>query len=83
MGNWNINIQGTGSHHNRKPDGERWNQSDADLMAEEFVKDLKAAGHNIETASFTHGSKMDLAPKSQPWSPETAPGTHGTVSANG
>lgn len=54
MGNWNINIQGTGCHHNGKP------EIDADLAAKEFAGKLKAQGHTIEAASFTSGSKLDL-----------------------
>jgi hypothetical protein len=48
MGNWNINIQGVGSHHNGKP------EIDADLMAVEFVAFLKTKGHTVESATFTH-----------------------------
>lgn len=54
MGNWNINIQGTGCHHNGKQ------EIDADLAAVEFVAKLKEQGHNIESASFTSGGKTDL-----------------------
>lgn len=56
MGNWNINIQGIGCHHNGKP------EIDADLAAEEFVKKLKEQGHTIEHAEFTSGGKKDLMP---------------------
>ncbi len=56
MGNWNINIQGTGCHHNLNL------ATDADKMAAEFVKKLKEAGHQIEHAEFTAGSKTILAP---------------------
>lgn len=56
MGNWNINIQGVGAHHN--PDYPR----DANKMAAEFVKQLQAAGHSIEAATFTHGAKDGLLP---------------------
>ncbi len=54
MGNWNINIQGIGCHHNNKP------EIDADLAAKEFVKKLKDQGHTITEASFTFGSKEQL-----------------------
>jgi hypothetical protein len=54
MGNWNINIQGVGSHHNAS------NPEDADLLAADFVEKLKSSGHSIEVASFTHGSKEDI-----------------------
>lgn len=54
MGNWNINIQGVGSHHNKNsPD-------DANAMAKAFVASLARVGHVIESASFTHGAKDDL-----------------------
>jgi hypothetical protein len=56
MGNWNINIQGVGCHHNGKP------EIDADAAALELVKILKKQGHTIESATFTHGGKMDLLP---------------------
>ena len=55
MGNWNINVQGIGCHHNQD------NPTDAEKMALKFVKDLKAAGHTVEAATFTHGGKEDLA----------------------
>lgn len=60
MGNWNINIQGVGAHHN--PDYPK----DANRMAKDFVKQLKDAGHAIEHAEFTSGSKMDLDAASEP-----------------
>lgn len=49
MGNWNINIQGVGCHHNQNP------EIDANLATVEFVKKLKAQGHHIEHATFTFG----------------------------
>ena len=55
MGNWNINIQGVGCHHNKD------NPTDADRMAAEFVERLRQAGHTVEHASFTSGSKVDIA----------------------
>ena len=54
MGNWNINIQGVGCHHNENY------QNDANKMADEFVQKLKDAGHTVEAATFTHGGKEDL-----------------------
>jgi hypothetical protein len=54
MGNWAINIQGVGCHHNKAL------QQDANRMARKFVNDLKAAGHSIERADFTFGAKEDL-----------------------
>lgn len=61
MGNWNINIQGVGCHNNGKP------EVDADLAATDFVAKLRSQGHQIESATFTHGSSMDLeAERAQP-----------------
>jgi hypothetical protein len=57
MGNWNICIQGIGCHHNQDY------PKDANKMAAEFVKQLKDAGHTVETATFTHGGKEDILPK--------------------
>jgi hypothetical protein len=54
MGNWNINIQGIGSHHNKDP------KVDADLAAANFVKTLKSQGHIIQNATFTFGAYNDL-----------------------
>lgn len=54
MGNWNINIQGIGQHHNSE------NPLDADLLATKFVAQLKDAGHTVEVANFTSGGKTDL-----------------------
>lgn len=56
MGNWNITIQGTGCHHNGKPD------IDANAVAKEMVQKLIAQGHTIHVASFTHGSEEWLLP---------------------
>jgi hypothetical protein len=66
MGNWNINIQGVGQHHNtvQAPDGTKGpDPKDANRMAATFVKALKEAGHDVETATFTHGAKEPLDPK--------------------
>ncbi len=57
MGDWNINIQGTGCHHNGKP------EIDADLASIEFVKALRAQGHVIRSATFTSGTKTCLLEK--------------------
>jgi hypothetical protein len=54
MGNWNINIQGMGCHHNEN------NPTDADRLAAEFVQVLKNAGHTVESANFTYGSKEEI-----------------------
>jgi hypothetical protein len=61
MGNWNISIRGVGCHHNKNL------KEDANRMAVKFVRDLKAAGHTIESAEITHGGKEDLL---NPW-PQT------------
>lgn len=58
MGNWNINIQGIGAHHNTNPEYPK----DANKMAAAFVQQLRDAGHVVESASFTHGGKEDLVP---------------------
>jgi hypothetical protein len=54
MGNWNISINGVGCHHNKKL------ESDANRMAAEFVAKLKAAGHSVSHASFTHGGEDNV-----------------------
>lgn len=56
MGDWNINIQGVGVHHNTGVDV----PEDANKMARQFVQELKDKGHSISTATFTHGSKEDI-----------------------
>lgn len=61
MGNWNINIQGIGSHHNEG------NKADAQYLAARFVEQLKASGHTIEAASFTSGGKEDLLLENGHW----------------
>jgi hypothetical protein len=59
MGNWNINIQGVGAHHNKDY------PKDANVMAQKFVEDLLAAGHQVEAASFTYGAKQPLVPPAE------------------
>jgi hypothetical protein len=54
MGEWAIIIQGSGAHDN--PDYPQ----DADKMAKQFVEDLKAAGHQIESATFTNSQRRAL-----------------------
>ncbi len=61
MGNWNINIQGIGCHHNEN------HKADAQYMAARFVEALKAAGHTIEHAEFTSGGKDDLLLENGHW----------------
>ena len=63
MGNWNVSIQGMGAHHNHD------NPTDADRMAKTFVDLLRKAGHSIESASFTHGGKVDLTLEPNPADP--------------
>lgn len=53
MGKWVIVIQGTGSHHNRKPD-------DADVIAKRCVEALSKASQHIESATFTVGNSEDI-----------------------
>lgn len=62
MGNWNINVQGVGCHHNDQTKGMSPEQvaCDAEKMAAKFVADLKAAGHQVEGATFTYGGKVDV-----------------------
>ena len=53
MGNWTLTIEGTGQHHNGKPE-------DADQIALEVVKRLQSVGQIVEHASITTGSKSAL-----------------------
>jgi hypothetical protein len=55
MGNWNITIRGVGIHHNGKSQPD-----DANRMAAEFVKKLKAAGHSVSSASITFGAEDNI-----------------------
>lgn len=65
MGNWVIAIHGTGVHHNTKPakDGNAASvlESDANVMAAEFVKLLKEKGHTVSHAAFTTGGTEGLS----------------------
>lgn len=54
MGCWTITIQGIGAHHNVD------NEGDANKITEKFVKELVLAGHNVQSASFTHGGRDEL-----------------------
>lgn len=56
MGNWVINIEGTGQHHNGQ------HPKDADVLAIAIVKTLREAGHNVEHASFTSGGRQSAMP---------------------
>ena len=53
MGNWIITIEGTGSHHNGKPE-------DADQIALVAVKTLQNAGQSVEHATITTGGRSTL-----------------------
>ena len=55
MGNWNITIQGIGSHHNHPQP-----ENDANKMAADFVEKLRSVGHVINSATFTHGGMENL-----------------------
>jgi len=54
MGNWHISIEGQGAHHNADY------EQDANRMAHEFVAKLRAAGHVVTRATFTHGGAEQL-----------------------
>src|SRR5258707_423550 len=54
MGNWTITIHGISCHHNEAL------EADANRLAAKFADELRAAGHNVEHASFTHGGREDL-----------------------
>lgn len=49
MGNWNMVIEGVGCHNNMN------NPTDADVMMQAFVEQLKGVGHSIGLASFSTG----------------------------
>lgn len=67
MGNFNITVRGVGIHHNNgRPD-------DANVMTADFVRALKAAGHSVVSATFTHGGEDDLT-QVEP-APATTPST--------
>ena len=50
MGDWHISVQGTGIHHNGVV-------ADADQRFARFVEQLRADGHTIVSATFTHGGR--------------------------
>ncbi len=54
MGQWNISIHGTGAHHNKA------NKTDANRMAGDFVRQLRAAGHTVTKATITYGGEEDV-----------------------
>ena len=57
MGNYNIYIEGVGSHHNGKL------SVDADLKAAQFVQHLIDTGHTVSVAEFrrTNGEGQVVA----------------------
>lgn len=57
MGNWSINIQGSGPHHNGPAEP---GNNDAEKMAAAFIETLEIAGQKVESASFTHGGADNL-----------------------
>ena len=59
MGNWVLTIEGTGCHHNGKP------EIDADLLAPKLVEQLQAQGQTVEHATFTSGSRETAMPAKQ------------------
>lgn len=63
MGNWAITIIGTGAHHNKEYLG------DANRIFKKVVDELKAAGQNVEHASFTHGARDVERPNCTTWYP--------------
>lgn len=78
MGNWNINIQGVGAHHNADY------PNDANRLAEKFVEDLKRAGHTVEHAEFTHGGKQDISKVQHKWTDSApSPATTGAAEQPG
>jgi hypothetical protein len=56
MGNWSINVQGVGCHHNNNP------EIDANEAAKEFVRKLIGQGQTIHVATFTYGASDGLFP---------------------
>lgn len=51
MGDWNLTVIGCGAHHNKEF------ADDVDRMFADFVRRLKAAGHDLEHASMTYGGR--------------------------
>jgi hypothetical protein len=54
MGQWNISIHGTGAHHNQM------NKADANRMAGDFARQLRAHGHTETKATITYGGEEDV-----------------------
>lgn len=51
MGDWNIQVAGTGIHHNGIA-------GDADQIYKRLVQELESAGHTIRFKSFSQGSQQ-------------------------
>lgn len=58
---WTITIHGFGSHCNRGNP-----PADADSIAATCVQALRAAGHRVDSATFTHGHVENLADRPEP-----------------
>lgn len=59
MGNWNVSVEGVGCHHNGKP-------YDVEAITNEYVKQLKAAGHTVTKATVTTGSTIAISGEDKP-----------------
>jgi hypothetical protein len=68
MGNWNINIQGVGAHHNSSS-----SPTDANNMAAAFVRRLREVGHAVQYAAFTHGGAEAFVNPQHPLSASPLP----------
>lgn len=55
MGDCTITIHAIGAHHNKK------NPTDINKMAVKFVDELRAAGHNVVSATLCQGGYENLA----------------------
>lgn len=59
MGNWTLVIEGTGPHHNGKPE-------DVERLAAGIVKVLEQKGHYIEAAHVVTGKRDDITTEDSP-----------------
>jgi hypothetical protein len=64
MGNWNISIDGTGSHHNHSP-------SDVNVVLGEIVKLLATSGQHVERVCLTYGARQLYFGDDDGWHPPT------------
>jgi hypothetical protein len=53
MGNWAVTIHGHGIHDSGK-------SNDAEHLVSEFIKELKAKGHGVNSVRFTVGTDREL-----------------------